>query len=90
MIAEAKKIYKDDVEVVDINIKSREGQLAARAHNVTATPTIKINNKIKFRGEPKSKEDLFGEIENYMDKESIDKAEESKRKYKKRVNMMYS
>jgi thiol-disulfide isomerase/thioredoxin len=90
MIAEAKKIYGDDIEIVDVNLDSKEGQLAAKVHNIKATPTIKINNEVKFRGEPRSKDDLFDNIEEHLDEESKNKANKKKKQQKKRVNMMYS
>lgn len=90
MIAEAKKIYGDDIEIFDINIDGKEGQLAAKMHNIKATPEIRINNEIKFRGAPRKKEELFENIEKHLDDDAKKRAGKKKKQQKKRVNMMYS
>ena len=90
MLAEAKKIYGDDIKIFDINILTKNGQLAAKANDIKGTPTIYINNQLKFQGEPKSINLLYTEIEKNLSEESIKKANNIKLQRKKRIDMMYS
>lgn len=89
-IRNAQKIYKNDIEIMDIDVDSQNGQLLSQLHNVMGTPTIFINGELKFQGEPQSESSLFDEIEKYLDDQSIERAKINKRRYQERINMIYS
>ncbi|NVM04322.1 MAG: thioredoxin family protein [Candidatus Helarchaeota archaeon] len=90
MLRNAKKIYKDDIEIIDINITTKNGQMLAQLNNVTGTPTIFMNGELKFQGEPQKESDIFNEIEKNLDEEAINRAKINRRKYQQRINMIYS
>ena len=90
MLKTAKRIYKDDIEIIDINITTKNGEMLAQLHNIQGTPTIYINGELKFQGEPKKESLLFEEIEKYLDEESLKRSKVNKRRYQQRINMIYS
>ena len=90
MLKDAVKIYENALDVVNVNIITKEGQTLAAFYNVRATPTIVINNEVKFRGSPPSESILFREIEKYLDDDTIKIARMKKKKKRDELNMMYS
>ncbi|MHA1270642.1 MAG: thioredoxin domain-containing protein [Candidatus Helarchaeota archaeon] len=90
MLTEAKKIFADDIEIIDINLSTKEGYAIAQLKNIKATPTLAINGMIVFKGVPNNKELLFKEIEKYLNEKQVENAKKRRVKMKKRVNMMYS
>ncbi|MFX0135352.1 MAG: thioredoxin family protein [Candidatus Hodarchaeota archaeon] len=90
MLKNAKKVYKDDIEIIDINITTKNGQMLAQLNNVTGTPTIFINGELKFQGEPQKESDIFNEIEKNLNEEAIKRAKINRKRYQQRINMIYS
>ncbi|MHA1384939.1 MAG: thioredoxin family protein [Candidatus Helarchaeota archaeon] len=84
MLHNAKKIYKDDIEIIDINISTQNGQMLAQLNNITGTPTIFINGVLKFQGEPRSESAVFNEIEKHLDNKALERGRRNKKKYQDR------
>lgn len=90
MLKNAQKIYGNALDVLTVDISTQDGQKLAGFYNVRATPTIVMNDEVKFRGAPPGESVLFEEIEKYLDKETIDQAKSKKKKIRQEINMMYS
>jgi len=90
MLKNAQKIYDDAIDVLIVDITSKDGQRLAGFYNVLATPTIVMNDEVKFRGAPPGESVLFEEIEKYLDKETIAQAKIKKKKRREEISMMYS
>ena len=90
MLKNAQKIYGDAIDVLVVDITTKEGQKLGGYYNVLATPTIVMNDEVKFRGAPPGESVLFSEIEKYLDEEAIAQAKIEKKKIRQEINMMYS
>ena len=89
MLQKAVTIYEEAIDVAKIDITSPEGQELAAFYAVQATPTIIINQTVKFRGAPPSETDLFEEIEKYLSAEVVQKAANKKKIQRREIDMMY-
>ncbi len=89
MLNNAKRVYKDDIEIMDINITTKNGQMLAQMNNITGTPTIFINGELKFQGEPRNENAVFEEIEKFLDAEALERGMKNKKRYQDRRNMIY-
>ena len=90
MLKAAEKIYKDDIEIVNINVTTKNGAILAQLNNITGTPTIFINGELKFQGEPQRESLLFEAIENFLDEKALKRAKTNKQRITQRRNMIYS
>ncbi|MHA1379716.1 MAG: thioredoxin family protein [Candidatus Helarchaeota archaeon] len=89
MLRNAQKVYKEDIEIIDVNISSKSGQLLAQLNNITGTPTIFMNGELKFQGDPRSENAVFEEIEKFLDEDAKIRAKKNRKRYQDQRNMMY-
>ncbi|MHA1229693.1 MAG: thioredoxin domain-containing protein [Candidatus Helarchaeota archaeon] len=90
MLYDAKKIYREDIEIVFIDVSTEQGQILAHIYRIEATPTLIINSHDVIEGLPEKNEIIYEGIEKYLSQNAIREADKRKMKMKKRIDMMYS